>query len=114
MPEREPDQVVEIATAPNSALIYRLSGDYNPIHLHGATARLFGFRAPIAHGMWSLGRGLAGLRQFLRPPYEVRARFRRPLLLPAEVCLLLDEGEPTAFSIVDTKTNKAYLTGSIA
>ena len=38
------------------------SGDYNPWHLYGATAKLFGFRKAIAHGMWSLSKSLALLQ----------------------------------------------------
>lgn len=37
----------------------RVSGDWNPIHLGWAGARLFGYRRPIAHGMWTLARTLA-------------------------------------------------------
>ena len=38
-----------------------VSGDRNPIHLHGLTARAFGFPSAIAHGMWTLARSLATL-----------------------------------------------------
>ena len=38
-----------------------VSGDFNPIHLSPATSRLFGFRRPIIHGMWTHARALAGL-----------------------------------------------------
>ena len=54
-PEREPDAVCDLATAPNSALIYRLSGDYNPLHASPAVAAAAGFKAPILHGLCSLG-----------------------------------------------------------
>lgn len=55
MPEREADQVVEIATAQNSALIYRLSGDYNPIHADPEKAGKAGFDKPILHGLCTFG-----------------------------------------------------------
>lgn len=55
VPEREPDQVVEIATALNSALIYRLSGDYNPIHADPVKAGKAGFERPILHGLCTFG-----------------------------------------------------------
>src|SRR5205085_8997769 len=38
-----------------------VSGDINPIHMHALSARLFGFPAPIAHGMWLKARCLAAL-----------------------------------------------------
>ena len=38
-----------------------ISGDYNPIHLGALSAKLFGFKQAIAHGMWSKARCLAAL-----------------------------------------------------
>ncbi|MGH8883403.1 MAG: MaoC family dehydratase, partial [Stackebrandtia sp.] len=60
-----------------------VSGDPNPIHLHPLTARLGGFRRPIAHGMWSLSRCVAGLGGRL-PDDEctLDVSFRSPLPLP--------------------------------
>ncbi|MEQ8692841.1 MAG: MaoC/PaaZ C-terminal domain-containing protein [Pseudomonadales bacterium] len=55
VPERDADEVVEIPTAPNSALIYRLSGDYNPIHADPVKAAKAGFERPILHGLCSFG-----------------------------------------------------------
>ena len=55
VPEREPDQVVEIATAANAALIYRLSGDRNPIHADPVKAGKAGFDKPILHGLCTFG-----------------------------------------------------------
>lgn len=65
-----------------------VSGDLNPIHLHAATARLFGFPRAIAHGMWSLARTLAECHDDLpEAPLTVEARFRKPVMLPAKVLL---------------------------
>jgi acyl dehydratase len=55
IPEREADKSVTIATADNSALIYRLSGDYNPIHGDPEKARKAGFDRPILHGLCTFG-----------------------------------------------------------
>ncbi|UOM34778.1 MaoC/PaaZ C-terminal domain-containing protein [Acuticoccus sp. I52.16.1] len=55
MPERAPDRTVTIATQPGQALIYRLSGDYNPLHSDPASARRSGFDRPILHGMATFG-----------------------------------------------------------
>ncbi|WNG15872.1 MaoC family dehydratase [Cystobacter fuscus] len=60
------------------------SGDFNPIHLHALTARPFGFSRAIAHGMWTVGRGVAALGQVAQAPaLTLTSDFRRPLLLPA-------------------------------
>jgi len=37
-PNRNPDATVQIKTSPNQAIIYRLSGDYNPLHIDPAMA----------------------------------------------------------------------------
>jgi acyl dehydratase len=55
MPERAPDIVCDIATLPQAALIYRLSGDYNPLHADPAIAGAAGFKQPILHGLCSYG-----------------------------------------------------------
>lgn len=64
------------------------SGDCNPIHLSAITARPFGFRTPIAHGMWTVARVLSQLEDFLiHPPGRLRCdvAFQRPLPLPSTV-----------------------------
>lgn len=55
LPSDAPSMTCEFATLPQSALIYRLSGDYNPIHVAPAAAMEAGFDRPILHGLCTFG-----------------------------------------------------------
>lgn len=55
LPKREPDASDTKASLSQLALIYRLSGDYNPLHADPAIARRAGFDRPILHGLCTLG-----------------------------------------------------------
>jgi acyl dehydratase len=55
LPERAPDAVCDIATLPQAALIYRLSGDYNPLHADPEIGKAAGFPRPILHGLCTFG-----------------------------------------------------------
>ncbi|MDI2142815.1 MULTISPECIES: MaoC/PaaZ C-terminal domain-containing protein [unclassified Pseudomonas] len=66
----------------------KISGDYNPIHLSAASAKLFGFPTAIAHGLWNKARTLAALADHLpRANLEIAVYFRKPVRLPSEVSL---------------------------
>lgn len=66
----------------------RVSGDWNPIHLARPAARLFGLRAPIIHGMHSVGRALALLEAHGGRVVSVEVRFRSTVPLGARVRML--------------------------
>lgn len=55
IPERPCDDILESATSQEQALIYRLSGDYNPLHVTADVARSAGFEKPILHGLCVYG-----------------------------------------------------------
>jgi acyl dehydratase len=84
-PERPPDAEIVIPTLPQAALIYRLSGDTNPLHADPAHARRAGFERPILHGRCSFGIAAWSLIQALCPDQPERlvamsARFARPVM----------------------------------
>jgi acyl dehydratase len=55
LPERAPDATCDLSTRPEMALIYRLSGDVNPLHAEPEFAKAAGFPRPILHGLATFG-----------------------------------------------------------
>jgi len=55
LPQRPPDLITHAAISPQAAQIYRLSGDYNPLHVDPDFARSAGFEQPILHGLSTYG-----------------------------------------------------------
>lgn len=92
-----------------------LSGDVNPIHLADVTARAFGFKAAIAHGMWSLARCAAELpSEYFGGAVRYAVDFRLPVLLPAWVTL--QHGRHAAgvqFALRDAQGERTHLVGSL-
>ncbi len=71
----------------------RLSGDYNPIHLWQWSASLLGFKRPIIHGMYSVGRAAADIENSVdRPVRRVTTEFLKPLEMGSTVALHFDPG----------------------
>jgi len=84
LPDVAPDMTFDLRTLPQSALIYRLSGDLNPIHADPAAAEKAGFAQPILHGLCSMGLATRALIETVceGDPSRVRSlslRFSKPL-----------------------------------
>jgi acyl dehydratase len=102
IPDRAPDHIVQMPTRPEQALIYRLSGDYNPLHADPEAARQVGFPNPILHGLATYGIAGRAVLQTLcgnRPERFKRfdARFSKPVY-PGEALQveIWDEGDGEA------------------
>jgi len=85
LPETAPDSALEVQATEIQPLIYRLSGDLNPLHIDPEVAKVAGFPRPILHGLSTKGMaGYALLRQFcdFDPARlgSMAVRFSRPVL----------------------------------
>lgn len=89
-----------------------VSGDFNLIHLHALTAKTFGFKQAIAHGMWSNAKALASLN--LPEKYQSDVWFKLPMYLPSQVeFLTAEETDSTDILIRNAKSQKPHVVGTI-
>jgi acyl dehydratase len=93
-----------------------VSGDRNPIHLHGATAKLFGQPAPIAHGMWLKARCLAALEGRYGERCSVVVRFKLPVRLGSKVAFTssVSADGQRAFEVRGAGDGKPHLSGTLS
>lgn len=112
-----PTSLIPTLEGPDRSTVWRLSadlgrryaevaGDRNPIHLYAWSAKLFGFKRPIIHGMWSLARALAEASDDLpNAPRRTEVQFKRPLFLPGSA-LFESEAKNGAVAFVGSLTNQ--------
>ena len=115
LPERSPDCICDLPTSAQAALIYRLSGDANPLHADPVVARAAGFSRPILHGLCTMGVAChAVLRSLLEyDPSRVRGmrvRFTAPVL-PGDTLRteLWRDGEVVSFRTTAVERQVAVL-----
>lgn len=88
------------------------SGDFNPIHLHPLTAKVFGFERHIIHGMWSAGKILSLLEKRIGQAFEYTVLFKTPIYLPASVIFRHEKTtDGFHFDVVDHTQEKPHLKG---
>ncbi|HEY4027879.1 MAG TPA: MaoC/PaaZ C-terminal domain-containing protein [Candidatus Dormibacteraeota bacterium] len=106
-PSREPDQRASAQTRPDQALLYRLSGDRNPLHSDPAFAARAGFPRPILHGLGTYGiTGRLLLHALCGSDpsrfRSMRARFSRPVLPGARLTVSMwVDGDCARFQTTD-------------
>jgi hypothetical protein len=93
-----------------------ISGDSNPIHLFALSAKLFGFKGHIAHGMWSKARIAAALYNKLdSEACKIIVDFKLPIFLPTSIQLNYDISDKhIEFDLRDNSGIKPHLKGLIA
>ena len=87
----------------------RVSGDWNPIHLWPFLSKRFGFRRPIAHGMFTLARSLSVVqaRGIELTGKRLTAEFKAPVMLPAFTNFCLNDKEPEShFALTDARKGR--------
>jgi len=98
----------------------QVSGDYNPHHLYGWSAKILGYKKPIAHGMWTLQQAITTIyeNEKMDFPYQVKADFKCPLYLPSDVMVEWNSKSvdgKIAFSVTSNANNEKlpHLIGEI-
>ncbi len=119
-PDTPPDQVCDLPTPPNLALIFRLMGDENPLHIDPASAKSSGYERPILHGAATFGiaahavlRTAAGYDPARLESIE--ARFSRPVF-PGETIRteLWRDGSEVSFRCRVPARDEIVLTNGLA
>ncbi|MCG8609563.1 MAG: hypothetical protein MI864_03425 [Pseudomonadales bacterium] len=93
----------------------KVSGDINPIHMYDLTAKLFGFKQAIIHGMWSKARSIAALEPYFETEnFSVHVDFKLPVLLPATVKLNWNESaEGIDILLTNESSTKPHVSGKV-
>ncbi|MBF0224150.1 MAG: SDR family NAD(P)-dependent oxidoreductase [Desulfobacterales bacterium] len=119
-PDREPDITVEESPSADQPLIYRLSGDYFPLHVDPEFAKRSGFEHPIMHGLCTHGYATRVLINSLIPgkPELVRridCRFSKTLYPGDSIKILIwkiSEGK-AVWKVINQKTNDTVIDNGI-
>ncbi len=115
-PEKEPDYIIEDSPSPNQPLIYRLSGDFFPLHVDPDFARSAGFKGPIMHGLCTLGFACRACIKAIVPgaPERVKkisCRFSRPLYPGTPIKTLIWKTGPGSalYRVINAHTGEIVL-----
>lgn len=113
-PDRSPDHQVTYQTSPDQALLYRLSGDRNPLHTDPAFAAMGGFDRPILHGLCSYGfTGRALLHTLCDSDSSrfehIEARFASPVLPGEALTVSMWQISPTDAVFVTSVADRAVI-----
>ncbi|ETS83331.1 Peroxisomal hydratase-dehydrogenase-epimerase [Pestalotiopsis fici W106-1] len=114
-PKRMPDVIVEEKTTEEQAAVYRLSGDYNPLHVDPNFAKMGGFKRPILHGLCFMGIAGKAVYEKFGPYKNIKVRFAGTVL-PGETLVteMWKEGKKVIFQTKVKETGKPAISGAAA
>jgi len=94
----------------------KVSNDYNPIHLYAQTAKMFGFKQAIVHGMWTAAKTLSIVQANLgAPAAKFDLSFKQPVFLPSGISVKHVTADGAAkFEVLAERDSKVLMVGSIA
>jgi (3R)-3-hydroxyacyl-CoA dehydrogenase / 3a,7a,12a-trihydroxy-5b-cholest-24-enoyl-CoA hydratase / enoyl-CoA hydratase 2 len=118
-PDRKPDKTFEQKTDDNQALLYRLSGDWNPLHADPSFAKNFGFAKPILHGLATFGFATRAVINAFAPEQDpryvksIRVRFASTVL-PGETIVtdMWKDGDKVIFRCTDKEKGEVCISNA--
>ncbi|GMI90695.1 enoyl-CoA hydratase 2 [Hibiscus trionum] len=119
IPKTQPFAVFEDCTQPSQALLYRLSGDYNPLHSDPMVGKAAGFSKPILHGLCTLGFAVRAIIKCIcrGDPDMIKSIFARFLLhvYPGEALIteMWIEDLKVIYQVKVKERNRAVLAGYV-
>ena len=112
-PSRQPDAVVEEATTEEQAVLYRLNGDRNPLHVDPDFSKMGGFKTPILHGLCFLGISGKHVYQAFGPVKSLKVRFAGPVIPGQKLRTeMWKEGNKVVFQTKVVETGKLCIAGA--
>ena len=111
-PKRQPDDVVEEATTAEQAVLYRLNGDRNPLHIDPEFSKIGGFKTPILHGLCFFGISGKHIYQTYGPIKNLKVRFAGTVLPGQRLRTeMWKEGNKVVFQTRVAETGKLCIAG---
>ncbi|EXJ70137.1 uncharacterized protein A1O5_07210 [Cladophialophora psammophila CBS 110553] len=96
----QPDLSYSLVTAEETALLYRLKGDTNPLHVIPEAGRQMGFKGAIVHGLWTYNARLYGVLRVAGNSQAANIKkLRNEVCFTFKFCGYLDYSDPAAWTV---------------
>ena len=92
-----------------------ITRDLNPIHISGLTAKMFGFKRDLCHGMWALGRSLTYIPDIdYARPVRNDVAFKGPLYIGRDVTIVTEPEHPGHFELYSAGNERPCVVAAMA